>query len=403
MARRKRSGWIKLGGSKATERPGREEIFNRSALRWAGSKEGRLGPPRAESPGIQRGAGAFSGARATGAGTDLGIRTDLAIEAREIVAGRTGAEIPGVATETEQLAGALVTRVAILTEEAERLMGKVRGNYVTIESQALKTRDRQLEKEISRILARELEKLASRHGLSFKEGILTLVTGLGNWQATPDAVGPETISRILVTRHLFNIPPREQWEGFGKVCAISPGVLGLTGIETAEIIQGVVEKVGPNLVIVVDALASRSVSRVGTTIQMGDTGIQPGSGVGNRRFGITRESLGVPVIAIGVPTVVEAITIVSDAMDILTSQPPQGVGTLGAWRQALGTVPSGTLSQQQRRQLLYQVLAPYMGALIVTPKEVDTMVKELATVIAGGLNLALHPGLAEDEAFDYLQ
>ncbi|MFZ5925130.1 MAG: GPR endopeptidase [Bacillota bacterium] len=318
----------------------------------------------------------------------FGVRTDLALEAREFVSRITGAEFPGVISETDKTRYTTITRVKVLTEEAERTLGKVRGNYITIESPHLRTKSKEIQEELAQVFAREFLRLAP-----LAPNASVLVAGLGNWQATPDALGPRTVEYLTVTRHLHDLVPPELRGGMRPVCAIAPGVLGLTGIETGEIIRGVVNNVRPDLVVVVDALASMSTKRLGTTIQMGDTGIRPGSGVGNRRLGITQESLGVPVIAVGVPTVVAAETIAMDAMDFVQQQ----AGTPGARLMQNAQAPN-----PQRRQFLRQMLAPYFGSLIVTPKEVDDLVEDLATVVAGGLNAALHPAMDWDRILEYL-
>jgi spore protease len=274
-----------------------------------------------------------------------------------------------------------------MTEEAERALGKVRGNYVTIESPHLRSQSKEVQEDLAQTFAREFLRLAP-----IAPEATVLVAGLGNWQATPDALGPRTVQYLTVTRHLHSLVPPELRGGMRPVCAIAPGVLGLTGIETGEIIRGVVSNVRPDLVVVVDALASMSTSRLGATIQMGDTGIRPGSGVGNKRLGITRDSLGVPVIAVGVPTVVAAETIALDAMGFV-----QGQG------RAPGAGPGqGFPEEAQRRQFLSRMLAPYFGSLVVTPKEIDDLVEDLATVVAAGLNAALHPSMDWDKVLAYL-
>lgn len=323
----------------------------------------------------------------------MSVRTDLAMEAREVVSQRTGADIPGVESQVERIGNAVVTRVRVLTEEAGRAMGKMRGTYITIECQQIRTGSREIQEEISRLFAKEIVKL-----VDLKPDSVCLICGLGNWNATPDALGPRVVSRVMVTRHLYELSPPELRGGMRPVCAIAPGVLGITGMETGEVIQGVVEKIRPDAVFVVDALASRSTTRLGTTIQMGDTGIQPGSGVGNKRFGVTRETLGVPVVAVGVPTVVDAITIASDAMDLLARETGSGAPDgRGDHRESFA------LNPEQKRDLLRQVLAPHIGHLIVTPKEIDDIIDEVSSVIAGGFNVALHPKLDLDKVFTYLQ
>jgi spore protease len=314
------------------------------------------------------------------------VRTDLALEAQTLVSQRTGQEVPGVMSETDETRYATITRVRVMTPEGERILGKARGNYTTIDSKYLRSRSKEIDEELAQIFAREFLRLAP-----LAENATVLVAGLGNWQATPDALGPRTIEYLTVTRHLHSFVPQELRGGMRAVCAISPGVLGLTGIETGEIIRGVVGNVRPDLVVVVDALASMSTQRLGSTIQMGDTGISPGSGVGNRRMGINRESLGVPVIAIGVPTVVAAETIAMDAMDFMERQ-----------RGGAGVPPQETQQATARRSYLKQMLSPYFGSLVVTPKEVDDLVEDLAEILAAGLNAALHPSIDWDKILTYL-
>jgi spore protease len=327
------------------------------------------------------------------------LRTDLAVEAHQIASGAAGAEVRGVVSQTEPQDFGSVTRVRIMTEEAGRALGKAPGNYVTIDAPDLPLHDRELQKQVADGLARELVNMINANfGADFRalEDFTTLVCGLGNWNATPDAIGPMVVGKVMVTRHVHSMTPPEKRGGLRSVAAISPGVLGLTGIETAEIVGGVVSRVRPNLIIVVDALASRNVSRLGTTVQLGDSGIQPGSGIGNKRFGITRQAMGVPVIAIGVPTVVHALTIVGDALDILQRGQAPGVAV-----QQPRLPEDGPPRQAQ--QVVSQVLQPYFGTLVVTPKEVDVLVKELSDVVAGGINYALHPAIEENEIYQYLQ
>jgi spore protease len=318
---------------------------------------------------------------------DLGrIRTDLAMEAREMVTQQQGLEeIPGIKTQSEQKGTVQLTRVMVETPEAGQTIGKQPGYYVTLESPALRQRDRDELEKVAFTLAEEIEGFI-RH-FNVGEDTPCLVVGLGNWNATPDALGPRVVDKILVTRHLFASTPPEKKGGLRPVCAISPGVLGITGMETVEIVDALVKKIHPQFLVVIDALASRSTSRLGTTIQLADTGIHPGSGIGNKRMGITPEALGLPVLAIGVPTVVEAVTIIHDALDQMGRTP--------------GSMVSPTISQ--KRDLVQRILQPYLRSLIVTPKEVDVLIEEIAKVVSGALNIALHPGVSPEEVFRYLQ
>lgn len=284
------------------------------------------------------------------------IGTDLALEARDLVRGATGREIPGVVEEKQNFAHGTVTIIKILDPQAERLMGKPRGTYVTIEAPDLKLKSPDIQAAVADVLAQHLKNL-----LKIPDQGTVLIIGLGNWQATPDALGPTVVKYTLVTRHLHLYMP-QMVANYRPVCALAPGVLGITGIESAEIIKGVVEKVQPSAIIAIDALAATSTARLGTTIQIGDTGIAPGSGVNNKRTGINMQTMGVPVIAIGVPTVVNAAVIIKAAMRNI---PPH-------------------ISEQ-------------MEEMIVTPREIDDLILNAGRTINRGITYALHPRVAREE------
>lgn len=318
--------------------------------------------------------------------TALGeIHTDLALESRELAMERSsGQELPGIESQSEQAGDTLITRVLIQNEEAGRSVGKVPGYYVTLEAPGLRDRDRDKQEEIALLVAKEIEEFIRR--IKVNDDASCLVVGLGNWEATPDAVGPKVVGHILVSRHLKHLTPPEKKGGLRPVSALAPGVLGTTGIETGEIVMGVVQKINPDFIVVIDALASRSTGRVGNTVQIADTGIHPGSGLGNKRIGITPQSMGVPVIAIGVPTVVEASTIIQDAFGEMVRRDPSLVHPKAV----------------NQREVIQRVLSPYMNSLIVTPKEVDVMLEDLSRVVSGALNIALHPAVSPQEVFRYL-
>ncbi|GAB6180575.1 GPR endopeptidase [Desulfotomaculum defluvii] len=317
------------------------------------------------------------------------ISLDLAVEAREIVRGQTGQEIPGCIMEKETYNNATVTIVRVVEKYAEEIMGKPQGNYITIDAPSIRDNSKQAHQDIAEILAKQLSAL-----FNLPEHANVLVVGLGNWNATPDALGPKVVGMTLVTRHMYNYAPEEIRGGMRSVSALSPGVLGLTGIETAEIIKGVVERVKPELVIAVDALASRSVERIGTTIQLADTGIAPGSGVGNKRTGLNKETLGVPVIAIGVPTVVPAAIIAGETLDRLVEQVKDKPELQGIYQ---------NMNSETFQPIVNAILQPYTsGQLMVTPKEIDSLIETTARVIAGGISLALHPAISVEEYSQYL-
>lgn len=319
-------------------------------------------------------------------------RTDLAVEAREMYREEKKQEIPGVEVDVTEKEGVKVTRVNIREEVGARIMGKPVGNYITIEANGLKQRDKDVYEETSRALGEELKRIAPVDRES-----TTLVVGLGNWNVTPDSLGPKTISNLMVTRHIFEYLPEQVDEGVTPVCAISPGVLGITGIETGEIIEGIVSRIKPDRVIAIDALASRKMERINATIQIADTGISPGSGVGNKRKELNRETLGIPVIAIGVPTVVDAATMTSDTIDMVVDAMVKQADEGKEFYQVLQKMKGEDLYN-----LIREVLDPNIGSLVVTPKEIDEMIKEMSKILANGLNIYLHPSIGPDDVDRYI-
>ncbi|MGE5454289.1 MAG: GPR endopeptidase, partial [Methylocystaceae bacterium] len=239
------------------------------------------------------------------------LSVDLAVEARDLVRGATGREISGVIEDVKELPHCKVTTITIKDPKAEAIMGRPVGSYVTIESDELSTRDPLVIKETAKALG---DVLVQMLGGNPRNDLEVMIVGLGNRFATPDALGSRVIEQLPATRHVHKYIPEAVLPGMRSVCAITPGVLGLTGIETAEIVQGVVEKVKPQVVIIIDALAAQNTERIGTTIQSANTGIQPGGGVGNARAALNQQTLGVPVISIGAPTVVAAAIIAHEAI-----------------------------------------------------------------------------------------
>src|SRR5690606_31393584 len=222
--------------------------------------------------------------------------------------------IEGVIIKEKQEDGITVSTVEI-TEDGAKAIGKKKGNYLTLEVQGIRQKDSELQEKVQKVFAKEFSHFLSK--LNIGKEASCLVVGLGNWNVTPDALGPLAVENLVITRHLFQLQPENVQDGFRSVSAIAPGVMGLTGIETSDIIYGVIEKSKPDFVIAIDALAARSVERVNSTIQISDTGIHPGSGVGNKRKELSKDTLGIPVIAIGIPTVVDAVSITSDAIDFI--------------------------------------------------------------------------------------
>jgi spore protease len=315
-----------------------------------------------------------------------GVNLDLALEAHELLRGQAQQEIPGVREEKESFPGGEVTTITIMDAIGERMMGRAQGTYITIDAPELRVNNRLAHKEISNIMGQKLSQLMLKWNISPDN--LVLLVGLGNWQATPDALGPRVIEHCLVTRHLHQYAPEELIGGLRPVSAIAPGVLGITGIETAEIIQGIAERLKPQAIIAIDALAAQNLERISTTIQIADSGIAPGSGVGNQRAEISHRAMGIPVIAIGVPTVVHAAVIVFEAMEQLRQKAPQ-----------MATYLEPNLMQETAGQ----ILVPFGGQLTVTPKEIDDLIKNTARVLAAGINQGLHPAVEPDTFATYLQ
>ncbi|AIQ54280.1 GPR endopeptidase [Paenibacillus sp. FSL R7-0331] len=314
------------------------------------------------------------------------VRTDLAVEAKEIAQGPQKTPIPGVNEEVEEAGGIKVTRLGVATAAGSQAIGRALGNYVTLEVPALRGGDTGLQQKVSVVFAREFEQFLTRIGINKDSSVL--IVGLGNWNVTPDSLGPLVVENALITRQFYELVPDQVSPGYRNVSAIAPGVLGLTGIESSEVVQGIVDRTKPDLIIAIDALASRSLERINTTIQIADIGIHPGSGIGNKRRGLTKEILGVPCIAIGVPTVCYASTIVNNVLEMMSNHFGQ-MGDGGAHtKEIMGMLDD--ISEQERLQLVKEVLEPLGHDLIVTPKEIDEFIEEIANIVASGLNAALH-------------
>jgi spore protease len=322
--------------------------------------------------------------------SEFSARTDLALEARDLAeAANKGQAIPGVESESTRENGIRVTKIHVQNEEGSKAINKLPGHYITIEVPALRQKDSNLQDRVASKLASEFASFLQKIGID--KDAKVLIIGLGNWNVTADALGPLVVENVMVTRHYFELMPNEVEPGYRAVSAVAPGVLGTTGIESSDIVQGIVEKSKPDLVIAIDALASRSLERVNTTIQIADTGIHPGSGIGNKRKGLTQETLGVPVIAIGVPTVVYASTIVNSAFDMMQKHFGGQTSNTG---QILGLLD--TMQEQERLMLVKEVLSPVGHDLLVTPKEIDQFIEDIANIIASGLNAGLHEAVNND-------
>lgn len=292
--------------------------------------------------------------------------TDLAVEIQEECSGRQG-EIPGVVLEQyeEDGKGIRVTKIQIQTADGAKRMGRPIGNYMTLESADKEHSDEHSDKNLSGTKLPDTNLLASYiNGLLPSSAHSFLIVGLGNANMTADALGPLTIEKMAQS-------------GMASYTSmIVPGVFAQTGMESCEIIQGIVQQTSPDCIITIDALAARSAFRLGTTVQLTDTGIRPGSGVGNARKGITKENMKIPVIAIGIPTVVSAVAIVSDAMDSLKQ--------IGYNETILGSI--AMLDKEEYYQLISEVFAPELGSLFVMPKNLDEELDTMSSLLAASLS-----------------
>lgn len=312
------------------------------------------------------------------------IRTDLALETQEKMQA-DHVELKGVRFLEEKIDKNLtISTVTIETENGAKTMGKPKGTYITIEAGNMDTEDENYHREISEQLAKIIKKLSRIE----KEEVSVLIVGLGNREVTPDALGPRVVDNLFVTRHIIKEYGKYAFgeEKVNRISSIVPGVMAQTGMESLEIVQGIIKETQPDLVVAVDALAARSTKRLNRTIQVTDTGINPGSGVGNHRHGLNEKSLGVPVISIGVPTVVDAATIVNDTMYNLVTALTQS--------EAFRTVGDSIqeLNDAEKYELIRELLSPNLNAMFVTPKDIDESIKRLSFTISEGLNIAFAEG-----------
>ena len=344
--------------------------------------------------------------------TDLLLRrSDLAIEVVEQFIGEASGKHTGVVKEERKEGELKVTCIDIL-KGYEKKTGKAAGRYISIDTSKLGLDSADKLEETRAVFSNELQKFLAYKKI--KNDATCLVIGLGNEHITPDALGPLALDNIIVTRHLYELAEHQMDDNYRKVSALAPGVMGLTGIETFDIIESVVKKIKPDFLIVIDALAARAVNRVNKMIQMTDTGISPGSGVGNKRRRIDEASLGVPVIAIGIPTVVDAVSVTHDTIDLLLKHIGKSLESgkdahheysflddekgsdfelelpnEDVRKEFLGKV--GVLSEEEKRQLLAEVLTPAGYNLIVTPKTIDSEMEDLSRLVSNAVNVALHP------------
>lgn len=310
----------------------------------------------------------------------INFRTDLALERRDLYkkANNLENEVQGIETQEEVIGEKLkVSRVKVLDKQGEEAINKPIGTYVTIDVKNLKLANEDEIQKASEVVTKELKNLIKKH-VENKAPIL--VVGLGNLYVTPDALGPKVINEIDITRHLLEYMPEVLDENTRAISAVSPGVLGTTGIETQEILKGIVENIKPELLIIIDALSSRSIERISSSIQIADTGIVPGAGVENARKELTQDTLGVPVIAIGIPTVVEAATIAADSLTLFIQRVQE---------QAKSNDFLNQLQEEDKYEMIKEVLAPSDYNFIVTPKEIDDLIENMKDIVARGINFAV--------------
>ena len=313
----------------------------------------------------------------------ISIRTDLALEATEICEEQSTA-LDGVVVDTKELEDCTITTVEIINEIGSKIMNKEIGKYITLESDLMKFDDDDSREKVINYLKDELIEI-----FGTDQSKKTLIIGLGNWNITTDALGPRAVSKTLVTRHIFKNYNKDYDDDFSEVAALSPGVMGITGIETVEIVKSIVDKIKPDRVVAIDALASRKMDRVNSTIQISTGGIAPGGGVGNKRKALDKSYLGVDVIAIGVPTVVDAATLTIDVLDLAIDNLIEVSQENSEFYKMLTK-----LKEEEKYQLIKDSLDPYDKNLIVTPKDIDETIENLAIIISEGLNRSLHPGRA---------
>ncbi len=313
------------------------------------------------------------------------VRTDLALEARESFTGNEE-DISGITVEEtyQEEREIKITRVVIKNKVAAEAIKKPIGTYITLEAANMDKEDEEYHRGISKELSKHILDL-----LPIKSRKAILIVGLGNRDVTPDALGPNVVGNLYVTRHLIKEFGYEAFkiDNVSGISSIIPGVMAQTGMETSEIVRGIVMETKPTAIIAIDALAARNTNRLNTTIQLTDTGINPGSGVGNHREGLTEKTLGVPVIAIGVPTVVDAATIINDTMEnlILAMEQSKRLKTLSN--------NLAELDEDDKHRLIYELLDPKLKTMFVTPKDIDETVKRISFTISEALNIAFVGGI----------
>ena len=307
------------------------------------------------------------------------FRTDLADERNEIYkkANNISTNVDGIEAEEDEAENIKIGRVILVNENGEQAIATPQGTYVTLDIKNIKTIQHEEIEKVANVLANELRNLINKHITDVDD---ILVVGLGNIYVTPDALGPKVVPEIEVTRHILQYMPKAMPEDTRPVSAIAPGVLGITGIETMEILKGIVDNVKPKMLIVIDALASRNIERISSSIQLSDTGIVPGAGVENTRKEISEKTLGIPVVALGIPTVVDLASITNDCIRIFIEDLQQ---------KAMSNDALNKLKDTDNYEQIKEALNVGKYNMIVTPKEIDELIENMKEIVALGINQAL--------------
>ena len=305
------------------------------------------------------------------------FRTDLDLERRDIYrkANNLEDEIPGIKYNVENIGKTKITRVEITSKEGEEALNKKIGNYITIDVNKINNLLEAENQKIVELLSNEIEKIVDKH-IGKSEDIL--VVGLGNLYSTPDSLGSKVVKKIEITRHIKKYMPQYIDKNARAISAVAPGVLGMTGIETWEFLKGIVDNVKPKLILAIDSLCSRSVNRISKSIQLSDTGIVPGGGVGNARIELTKESLGIPVIALGIPTCVDVATITEDGLNLWIDK-----------LEEKENIDTKILEENNNYEAIKEALLPSDLNFIVTPKEIDELIENMTEIVSAGINNAI--------------
>lgn len=309
----------------------------------------------------------------------MDFRTDMAVERRDLYrkANNIENEIDGIECNEEEIEDIKITRVAITNSQGEEALKKPMGNYITIDVKKINNIAVEKEDKIVEVISKELSNIVDKH---IKKDEEIMIVGLGNLHSTPDSLGSRVVNEVEITRHIKIYLPQYIDENTRSISAISPGVLGTTGIESAEIIRGIIDKIKPKMILAIDSLCSKNVSRINKSIQISDTGIVPGGGVGNARDELSEKSLGIPVIAIGVPTVVEMASITNDCLDLFIED---------LQKKAESNEVLNKLKDEDNYEKIKQALIPNDYNFIVTPKEIDELIESMKDIISRSINEAL--------------